>query len=46
LFMIIIASTMIIMAVIIGKKPIISRWEGFWFVLAYGFYMVFLFNRG
>lgn len=46
LFMIIIASTMLIMAVIIGKRPIISRWEGFWFVLAYGLYMVFLINRG
>jgi cation:H+ antiporter len=46
LFMIIIASTMLIMAVIIGKRPIISRWEGFWFVLAYILYMVFLVNRG
>lgn len=46
LFMIIIASTMLIMAVIIGKRPIISRWEGGWFVLAYIAYMVFLVGRG
>ena len=46
LFMIIIASTMLILAVIIGKRPIISRWEGFWFVLAYVLYMIFLVNRG
>ena len=46
LFMIIIASTMLIMAVIIGKRPIISRWEGFWFVLTYILYMIFLVNRG
>lgn len=46
LFMIIIASTMLIMAVIIGKRPIISRWEGGWFVLAYIAYMIFLIGRG
>jgi cation:H+ antiporter len=45
-FMIIIASTFLIMAVVIGRKPIISRWEGMWFVLAYIAYMVFLINRG
>jgi cation:H+ antiporter len=45
-FMIIIASTFLIMAVIIGKRPVISRWEGFWFILAYVIYIVFLINRG
>ncbi len=45
-FMIILASTFLIMAVVIGKRPVISRWEGLWFVLAYGVYMVFLINRG
>jgi len=35
IFMIIIASTMLILAVIVGKRTIISRWEGFWFFLAY-----------
>lgn len=46
ILMIVIASTMLIMAVIVGRKPIISRWEGGWFVLAYIIYMVFLINRG
>lgn len=46
IFTIIIASTFLIMAVIIGKKPVISRWEGLWFVLAYVLYIVFLVNRG
>lgn len=46
IFMIIIASTMLILAVIIGKRTVISRWEGLWFVLAYIGYMIFLFNRG
>jgi cation:H+ antiporter len=46
ILMIIVASTLLIMAVIIGKKPIISRWEGGYFVLAYVLYMVFLINRG
>lgn len=46
IFMIIIASTMLILAVIIGKRTVISRWEGLWFFLAYIGYMVFLFNRG
>lgn len=45
-FMVIIASTFLIMAVIIGKRPVISRWEGFWFILAYIIYIVFLINRG
>ncbi len=46
IFMIIIASTMLILAVIVGKKTVISRWEGFWFFLAYSAYMVFLVMRG
>ncbi len=46
IFMIIIASTMLILAVIVGKRTIISRWEGFWFFLAYMGYMVFLIMRG
>jgi len=45
-FMIIIASTFLIMAVVIGRKPVISRWEGAWFVLAYMVYIVFLIQRG
>lgn len=46
IFMIIIASTMLILAVIIGKRTVISRWEGGWFFLAYVAYMVFLIMRG
>lgn len=46
IFMIIIASTMLIMSVIIGKRAVISRWEGLWFFLAYIAYMVFLVLRG
>ncbi len=46
IFMIIIASTMLILAVIVGKRTVISRWEGLWFFLAYTAYMVFLFLRG
>lgn len=46
IFMIIIASTMLILAVIIGKRTVISRWEGLWFFLAYTAYMVFLILRG
>ena len=46
IFMIVIASTMLILAVIIGKRTIISRWEGIWFFLTYSAYMVFLFYRG
>ncbi len=44
-FMIILASTMLIMAVAIGRRPVISRWEGLWFVLAYAAYMYFLVHR-
>ncbi len=46
IFMIIIASTMLILAVIVGKRTVISRWEGFWFFLAYTAYMIFLVIRG
>jgi len=46
ILMVIASSTLLIMAVVIGKKPIISRWEGGYFVLAYLAYMVFLIIRG
>lgn len=46
IMMIILASTMLIMAVIIGRKPVISRWEGGYFLLAYIIYIVFLIYRG
>jgi len=46
ILMVIASSTLLILAVVIGKKPIISRWEGGYFVLAYLAYMVFLIIRG
>lgn len=46
IMMIIFASTLLIVAVIIGKKPVISRWEGGYFVIIYIAYMVFLVIRG
>lgn len=46
ILMIIVASTALILAVTIGKRPVISRWEGFFFLVAYCSYMVFLVHRG
>ena len=43
---IILASTMLMMAVVIGRRPVISRWEGIWFLLTYTAYMIFLVTRG
>ena len=46
IFMIIASSTALILAVVIGKRPIISRWEGFFFLVAYIWYISFLVQRG
>ncbi|UII22479.1 calcium/sodium antiporter [Fulvivirga ligni] len=46
IFMIIASSTALILAVVIGKKPIISRWEGLFFLIAYAWYITFLVERG
>ncbi len=46
IFMIIASSTALILAVVIGKRPVISRWEGFFFLIAYIWYIVFLIERG
>jgi cation:H+ antiporter len=46
IFMIIASSTALILAVVIGKRPIISRWEGFFFLIAYIWYIIFLIERG
>lgn len=43
---VILASTLLILAVANGKKPVISRFEGSIFVLAYVFYIWFLIVRG
>jgi len=42
ILMILIASSLLIMAVIIGRQPRISRWEGFVFLLFYMTYMASL----
>ncbi|HNP18318.1 MAG TPA: calcium/sodium antiporter [Fulvivirga sp.] len=46
IFMIIASSTALILAVVIGKRPIISRWEGLFFLIAYVWYIIFLIQRG
>ncbi len=46
IFMIIASSTALILAVVVGKRPIISRWEGFFFLVAYIWYIAFLVERG
>lgn len=46
IFMIIASSTALILAVVVGKRPIISRWEGFFFLIAYFWYITFLIERG
>lgn len=46
IFMIIASSTALILAVVIGKRPVISRWEGFFFLIAYVWYIIFLIERG
>ena len=46
IFMIIASSTALILAVVVGKRPIISRWEGGFFLIAYIWYIVFLVQRG
>lgn len=46
IFMIIASSTALILAVVVGKRPIISRWEGFFFLVAYVWYISFLIQRG
>ncbi|MEM7110515.1 MAG: calcium/sodium antiporter [Bacteroidota bacterium] len=46
IFMIIASSTALILAVVIGKRPVISRWEGGFFLIAYIWYIIFLVQRG
>jgi cation:H+ antiporter len=40
------SSTLLLLAVAVGKRAVISRWEGWLFVIAYILYIVFLFIRG
>ena len=46
LLMVIIASTLLIFAIIIGKRPRIDRWEGILFIVVYLAYLTYLVNRG
>ncbi|MEQ8548508.1 MAG: calcium/sodium antiporter [Cyclobacteriaceae bacterium] len=46
ILMVVLSSTMLIFAVIIGKKPRIDRWEGAVFVLVYLLYISYLVMRG
>ncbi len=46
IMMIILSSSALLLAVVIGKKPIISRGEGCLFVMLYIGYLTFLWNRG
>lgn len=45
ILMIIIASTLLILAIVIGKRPRIARWEGAVFVIVYFAYMYYLLQR-
>ena len=46
LLTVIFASTLLIFAIIVGKKPRIDRWEGVLFLLVYVIYLVYLVIRG
>lgn len=46
IMMVIIASMLLIFAVIVGKRPRIDRWEGWVFVAVYFGYMAYLVQRG
>ena len=46
ILMMIIASMMLIFAIIIGKRPRIDRWEGWVFVFTYVAYLAYLVMRG
>lgn len=44
--MILVSSSLLLLAVVIGKKPKISRWEGIAFILFYALYLYYLIQRG
>lgn len=46
ILMVIAASTLLIFAVIVGKRPRIDRWEGILFLVVYFSYMIYLIMRG
>ncbi len=45
ILMIIISTSTLIMAVIVGKRPAISRWEGLIFIIVYVLYVLYLLGR-
>ncbi|MDH5397921.1 MAG: calcium/sodium antiporter [Cyclobacteriaceae bacterium] len=45
IYMIIASSTALILAIVIGKRPMISRWEGVVFLILYAMYMYYLLDR-
>jgi len=45
IMMILLASASLIVAVIIGKRPVISRWEGVLFIAIYGVYVAYLLGQ-
>ena len=46
IMMIVASSTMLLVAVVIGKTPKISKWEGYVFIIIYIAYIYFLIQRG
>ena len=46
IMMIVASSTMLLVAVVIGKTPKITKWEGYLFILIYIAYIYFLIQRG
>ncbi len=46
IMMILVSSSLLLVAVVIGKRPKISRWEGVGFVMMYILYIYYLIQRG
>ncbi len=46
IIMILVSSSFLLIAVVIGKRPKISRWEGIVFILMYVLYIYYLIQRG
>lgn len=46
IMMIIASSTLLLVAVVIGKTPKVSKWEGYVFIFIYVIYIFFLIQRG
>ena len=46
ILMVLLGSTLLIFAVIVGKRPRIDRWQGIFFILVYFSYLTYLVYRG